>query len=94
MSRRSTTSGLPELPPPGPPVSQPDAFRRRVDELAIEAQTLIRGKTSLTPDEMTRFRAIINEMTEILNHPANIIPGLDGGRRRHRKRTLKHKRRH
>ena len=90
MSKRNV--GLPELPPPGPPVSQPDAFRRRADELAIQAQDLLRGKKSLTPEEMTRFRVIIDEMQSILSHPANIIPGLDGGRKR--RKTRKHKRRH
>ncbi len=97
MSKRNV--GLPTLPPPGPPVSQPDAFRRRADELALEAQDLIRGKQTLTPAEMTRFKAIINEMHEILTHPANIIPGLDGGRRRSLRRNLgqrtrKHRKHH
>lgn len=95
MSNRNV--GLPELPPLGPPASAPDAIRRRLDELTVEAQTLIRGKQSLTPEEMARFRTIIDEMVRLMHDPANIIPGLDGGRRRSRRRrghTRKHKRRH
>ena len=97
MSKRNV--GLPELPPPGPPTSTPDAIRRRMYEIGIEIEDIAKGRkaSQLTLEELGRVRVLARELNEIVNHPANIIPDLDGGRRSTRRRrahTRKHKRRH
>jgi hypothetical protein len=95
MSKRNV--GLPELPPPGPAASLVDAQRRRMYEIGTEIEDIAKGRKSsqLTLEELGRVKALIRELNILVEHPANIIPELDGGKRRRRhtkktRRTRKH----
>lgn len=94
MSKRSAP--MPEAPEPGPPASTPDAIRRRMYEIGIEIEDLAKGRkaSQLTLAELGRVRVLARELNELVNHPSNIIPDLDGGKRRRGGKTRKHKRRY
>jgi hypothetical protein len=92
MSKRSAP--IPAAPEPGPPASAPDAIRRRMYEIGAELEEISKGRkaSEITLAELGRARVLARELNELVNHPANIIPDLDGGKRR-RGKTRKHKRR-
>lgn len=93
MSKRN--AGIPELPPFEKPTSTPDAIRRRLYEISIEMKELTASKKAggLSPEEYARAVILTKELSHLVNHPANVIPDLDGGKRHRKTRKARKTRR-